>query len=108
MSTGDRMHHMQIIESFENELSQLRQDIEGLNLIESSLRGKIKQLQDMLGDVVDPPASEIHFVGNLSRRLFHKPECDWALELKFRNIKLFSSREEAVRNGFQTCRVCNP
>jgi hypothetical protein len=48
------------------------------------------------------------FVGNRIRMVFHRPDCEWARKISRRNRTSFVSSSEARKNGYRSCRVCNP
>ena len=48
------------------------------------------------------------YVGNARTKKFHRPDCRWAGEISPANRVEFGSREEAVRQEYVPCKVCNP
>ena len=48
------------------------------------------------------------YIGNSKSMKFHKPSCRWAVKISDKNKVVFKSREEAIRQGYKSCGVCNP
>lgn len=48
------------------------------------------------------------FIGNLRTKKFHRPDCEWALNINERNRVIFENREEAVRFNYEPCKTCIP
>lgn len=48
------------------------------------------------------------FVGNSNSHKFHKSSCKWAKKIGSSNKVTFSSRDEAINQGYQACKVCSP
>lgn len=48
------------------------------------------------------------FVGNTNSGKFHEPNCKWVQKMSSSNKITFSSRNEAISQGYQPCKVCNP
>jgi micrococcal nuclease len=55
-----------------------------------------------------PVAGETSYVGNSRQMRFHRPGCRSAEKLTGRSKVVFSSREEAMFNGYSPCRNCKP
>ena len=54
------------------------------------------------------PALASDYVGNSKSKKFHYADCRWAGKISPRNIVHFSSRDEAVNQGYVPCKVCQP
>lgn len=54
----------------------------------------------------DNPAGK--FIGNKSSRKFHKPECRYAQKIKPKNKILFTSPDDAKKQGYIPCKICKP
>lgn len=52
--------------------------------------------------------SNIHYVGNMNSKKFHRPDCEWAAKIAPGNRVYFATREEALGAGYEACRVCRP
>ncbi|MGC8843490.1 MAG: thermonuclease family protein [bacterium] len=48
------------------------------------------------------------YVGNKSSMKFHKLNCPWAKRISEQNRVYFKTRDEAIKQGFTPCKVCNP
>lgn len=48
------------------------------------------------------------YLGHKNTKKFHQPDCPWAKKIGAENQVWLSSREEAVKNGYVPCKVCNP
>ena len=48
------------------------------------------------------------FIGNTNSGKFHEPSCRWVQKMSSSNKITFSSRNEAISQGYQPCKVCNP
>lgn len=53
-------------------------------------------------------SAESRYVGNLRSKKFHRADCEWATKMSPANRVYFKTREEAVRQGYAPCRVCQP
>ena len=51
---------------------------------------------------------EESLVGSKSSRKYHRPDCRFAQKIKPENLISFSSFEDARREGYLPCKVCNP
>lgn len=50
---------------------------------------------------------EIYF-GNKRSPTFHLPECRWVKKMSPQNIAVFTSREDAIHQGYHPCKTCQP
>ena len=48
------------------------------------------------------------YLGNSYTLKFHYPDCQWAEKISESNLIEFKSRQEAVNNGYDPCKVCKP
>lgn len=48
------------------------------------------------------------YIGNKNTKKFHRPDCGSAKQIAQKNVISFSSREEAVNQGYQPCKRCKP
>lgn len=48
------------------------------------------------------------YVASRNTGIFHKPSCKWAKMIDQKNKMEFSSRDEAVSEGYRPCKVCWP
>ncbi len=68
------------------------------------------QVQLVAKGATAPETSDYAFistiVGNKNTYKFHKPTCRYAKQLT--NIIYFSSKEEAISNGYTPCEICKP
>ena len=48
------------------------------------------------------------YIGNSSSHIFHKSDCSSAKNMKEENKVAFSSRAEAIGNGYAPCKRCSP
>lgn len=51
---------------------------------------------------------EAVYIGNKNSKKFHRMDCEGAARMKEENKVSFKSREEALRNGYSPCSLCNP
>ena len=49
-----------------------------------------------------------NYVGNINSGKFHNPSCKWAQKMTEGNKIQFSSRDDAINQGYEPCKVCNP
>lgn len=48
------------------------------------------------------------YIGNRNSKKFHLPYCEGVARMKEENKVNFSSRDEAVKAGYNPCSICNP
>jgi micrococcal nuclease len=48
------------------------------------------------------------YIGNKNSKKFHFPDCQWAKKIAPGNRVYFKSREEAIKAGYEPCKVCKP
>jgi hypothetical protein len=48
------------------------------------------------------------FVGSITSKKYHRPDCRYALKIKPENCIYFQSIEDAEGQGYLPCKVCNP
>jgi hypothetical protein len=48
------------------------------------------------------------FMGSVTSKKYHRPDCRYALKIKPENCIYFQSIEDAERQGYLPCKVCNP
>lgn len=48
------------------------------------------------------------YIGNMNSKKFHLLNCTWAEKISDKNKIYFKSRDEAIKNGYEPCKVCNP
>lgn len=49
-----------------------------------------------------------NYIGNTNSRKFHRPDCKSAAKMSDKNKVTFSTRDEAIADGYQPCKICNP
>jgi lipopolysaccharide export system permease protein len=54
------------------------------------------------------PDGREKYVGNVRRHRFHRQDCKWAKKISPDNIHSFDSRDDAVKQGYSPCEVCDP
>ena len=47
-------------------------------------------------------------IGNSNTHKFHNPECKYAKQISEKNKVTFPSRDDALSEGYQPCKICNP
>lgn len=47
-------------------------------------------------------------VGSKTSKKYHRPDCSYAIRIKPENKVYFANAEEAQKQGYQPCKVCNP
>lgn len=52
--------------------------------------------------------NESYYIGNMNSKKFHRPDCEWAAKIAPGNRVYFATREEALRQGYEPCKVCRP
>jgi len=60
------------------------------------------------GDEDRISSHEKSLVGSKSSRKYHRPDCRFAQKIKPENLISFSGVEDARREGYLPCKVCNP
>lgn len=48
------------------------------------------------------------YIGNRNSKKFHRPDCVFGKSIAEQNRVIFKSRDEALDNGFASCRECQP
>ena len=48
------------------------------------------------------------YIGNSNTMKFHLPTCKWGNKISERNKVIFTSREQAINQGYVPCKVCQP
>ena len=48
------------------------------------------------------------YIGNSNTGKFHELSCKWGQKISERNKVTFNSRNDAISQGYQPCKVCNP
>ena len=48
-----------------------------------------------------------NYVGNMRTMKFHVKNCRWAKKISKGNEVVFESREEAIKSGFNPCKICH-
>ena len=51
---------------------------------------------------------KLNYIGNRSSLFFHDPTCEGGKTMKEKNKVTFSTREEAIKQGYSPCPHCNP
>ena len=49
-----------------------------------------------------------NYIGNSNTGKFHKTTCKWGQKISSNNKVTFNSRNDAISQGYQACKVCNP
>ncbi len=52
--------------------------------------------------------SDTQYIGNKNSKKFHLTTCSGAQSMSEKNRIVFSTRSEAVQNGYEPCKTCNP
>lgn len=58
--------------------------------------------------VSSPTVSRKSYLGNSNSRKFHYPSCKWAQKISPSHRVWFNSREQAIKAGYDPCKVCRP
>jgi len=53
-------------------------------------------------------AVSVSYIGNKNSKKFHLPDCQWAEKIAPGNRVYFKSRDEAIKAGYEPCKVCKP
>lgn len=48
------------------------------------------------------------YIGNSNSHKFHYPNCKWGLKISDKNKVIFTSRQDAINQGYTPCKVCSP
>ncbi len=64
--------------------------------------------RDLINPAPQETPLECNFTASKVSEVFHKPDCQWAKEIREWNRQCFSTREDAVRAGKRPCRICRP
>ena len=48
------------------------------------------------------------YIGNKNTKKFHRSDCSSVTQMKDSNKVPFDTREEAINQGYEPCKVCNP
>ncbi len=51
---------------------------------------------------------EEHYLGNKYSLRFHRPDCEYALQMADKNKIVFKTRDEALDSCYSPCRACKP
>ncbi len=55
-----------------------------------------------------PIEKKLIYIGNSKTLKFHLSDCQWAKKINPANKVYFNSKEEALKKGYQPCKICNP
>ena len=69
--------------------------------IEAQRRNKIRATED------DQKDEGVYF-GNKRSPILHLPECRGVQNMSSKNIVLFKTRQEAIKQGYVPCKICKP
>ncbi len=69
--------------------------------IEAQRRNKIRETEDGQED-------EGAYFGNKRSSILHLPECRGVQNISSKNIVLFKTRQEAIKQGYVHCKTCKP
>jgi micrococcal nuclease len=48
------------------------------------------------------------YVGSIKSNKYHYLDCKFAKRIETKNLRYFSSPEEAIKSGYYPCRICRP
>ena len=73
-------------------------------------------LKEGLAEIMYMPPSEFYpydwdagtYIGNTNSHKFHHPSCKYGVKISEKNKITFSSRDEAINQGYAPCNICNP
>ncbi|MBP2652587.1 MAG: nuclease [Firmicutes bacterium] len=60
------------------------------------------------GTTTPTQSSQAAYVASSTSAKFHRPDCQWAHKISAGNKITFSTREEAIKKGYEPCKVCRP
>ena len=55
-----------------------------------------------------PPSPEPDYIVNLKSKKFHRRTCQWVKKISVENKDSVKTREEALKEGFDPCKLCQP
>lgn len=55
-----------------------------------------------------PEEQKGKFMGSITSKKYHRPDCRYALKIKPENRIYFQNMEEAKEQGYLPCKICNP
>lgn len=55
-----------------------------------------------------PEETNAKFMGSITSKKYHRPDCRYALKIKPENRIYFLNREDAKGQGYLPCKICNP
>jgi len=74
------------------------------------LRRRFREAQrrDRVRVAEDKKVKEEIYFGNKRSPTLHLPECRWVKKMSPENIIVFTSREDAIHQGYNPCKTCKP
>jgi len=72
---------------------------------EAQRRDKIRKTADSR---VDSQEKKDVYFGNKRSPVLHLPECHWVKKMAPKNMVLFTSRQDAINQGYAPCKACKP
>jgi hypothetical protein len=72
------------------------------------INGTSQSRESLKKSMPSPKESEIELVGSSTSKKYHLPACRFAVRIKSGNKISFESIEDAKKQGYLPCKVCNP
>ena len=66
------------------------------------------QRRDRIRVAEDKKVKEEIYFGNKRSPTLHLPECRWVKKMSPENMAVFTSREDAIHQGYNPCKTCKP
>jgi micrococcal nuclease len=83
--------------------------VERFRVYQSEARGANRGLWGIApSDEKQAETKTLGYVGNLNSRIFHRLECSAAAKMSAKNRIDIKNRDEAVKQGYRPCKICNP
>jgi methylphosphotriester-DNA--protein-cysteine methyltransferase len=94
----------------DGELAEVEKQLRELKAENQRLHQALEQAQQnsasQAGTLAVAIGPKITYIASWNRTHFHRPNCVWMEKLSEKNLREFSSHEEAVKAGYRPCKTC--
>jgi|GEM_PF-658159 len=79
-----------------------------IGAVVGKIKGGDREREQEQAEYATVPTSERDYIGNKKTLTFHRSDCYQAEQISYENVVWFESSADAIIQGYEPCKLCNP